>query len=108
MYPPSIPALAAYVLEVEMRGPDVLGDVFDMYAMARFEVHGATRAWTSTMTVGPSTKDAAGALGCGVSVGGGEMMAEDVLVDGDVLATTVDHAAYDGRRKDLGNWTRVG
>jgi hypothetical protein len=98
MYPPGIPALAAYVLEVEVRGPDVFGDVFDMNAMARFEVHGATRTWAGTETVNPSTQDATGALGCGISVGGGEMLAKDVLVDGDVLVTIVDHAAHDRRR----------
>jgi hypothetical protein len=103
MYPPGVSALATHILEVQVGDPDVLGDVLDMDAMARLEVHRAARAWASTMTVGPSTQDAAGALGCRVSVGGGEMLAEDVLVDGDVLATTVDHAAHDRRRKDIGN-----
>jgi hypothetical protein len=39
----------------------------------------------------------------GIVVGAGEVLAEDELVDGDVLAAVVDHATHDGRRDRVGS-----
>jgi hypothetical protein len=44
----------------------------------------------------------------GIVVAGGEVLAEDGLVDSDVLAAVVDHAAHDGRRDDVGSRLQVG
>jgi hypothetical protein len=101
--PACVSALVAHVLEVEVVVPDVLDDVLDVDTVAGSEAHGAAGSWASTTTVGPSTQDAARALGCGVSVGATEMLVEDGFVDGDLFAAVVNHAAYNGRRRELGN-----
>jgi hypothetical protein len=101
MYPPSISALSAYVLEVEMHGPHVLGDVLDVDPVAGPEAGRAACARTTTEAAGPSTEDSMRPVGCGISMGGGEMLVENGLIDGDVLAAVVNHAAHDGRRGNL-------
>jgi hypothetical protein len=83
-------------------------DVLDMNAVAGPEARRAARARTSTKAAGPSTEDAMRAVGCGIVVGDGEMLAEDGLIDGDVLAAVVDHAAHNGRKGNLGDGSRVG
>jgi hypothetical protein len=101
--PASIAALAAHVLEAEVGGPDVVGDVLDVDPVAGSEVGSATRARAGAEAPGPSTEDATRAVRCGVFVDGDEVLAEDELVDGDVLVAVVDHATHDGRRDGVGS-----
>jgi hypothetical protein len=44
----------------------------------------------------------------GIVVAGGEVLAEEGLVDSDVLVAVVDHAVHDGRRDDVGSRLQVG
>jgi hypothetical protein len=37
----------------------------------------------------------------GIAVGGGEMLAEEDLADGDILVAAIDHAAYEGGRGSI-------
>jgi hypothetical protein len=106
--PAGIAALAAYVLEAEVGGPDVVGDVLDVDPVIGSEAGSATRAGAGAEAVRPSTNDAAWAVWSGIVVVGSEMLAEDDLVDGNVLVAVVDHAAHDGRRDGDGSWLWVG
>jgi hypothetical protein len=108
VHPPRIPALAAYVLEVEVGRPDMLCDVLDVDTMSDSEAGRAARARAGADAAGPSTEDAAGAVWCRVAVDVGEVCAKDILVDLDLMAAVVDHAVHNGRGRDLGNWLRVG
>jgi hypothetical protein len=101
--PASITTLAAYVLEVEVGRPDVVGDVLDVDTVAGSEVGRATCARAGAEAAGPSTEDATRAVRRGVFVDGDEVLAEDELVDGDVLVAVVDHATHDGRRDGDGS-----
>jgi hypothetical protein len=59
MHPPSISALSAYTLEVEVGGPHVLGDVLDVDPVAGPEARRAARARATTEAASPSAEDAA-------------------------------------------------
>jgi hypothetical protein len=106
--PASIAALAAYVLEVEVGGPDVVGDVLDVDPVTGSEAGRPTCARAGAEAAGPSTEDTAWAVWSGIVVGAGEVLAEDELVDSDVLVAVVDHAAHDGRRDRVGSRLWVG
>jgi hypothetical protein len=54
------------------------------------EAEFGTCAQPGTEAASPSTDDAMEAVLCGVSVGDGKMLAEDGLIDGDILAAVVD------------------
>jgi hypothetical protein len=108
VHPARIAALAVYVLEVKMAGPDMLANVLNLDTVSDSEVGRTTCARAGTDTAGPSTEDATGTVWCRVAVNVGEMCAEDGLVDVNVMAAVVDHAAHDGRRRDLRNWLRIG
>jgi hypothetical protein len=86
-----------------MGRPDMLCDVLDVDTMADSEVGRPTCAGAGTNAAGPSTDDATQAVGCGVFVDSREMLSKNDLVDGDSLATVVDHAAHGGRRCAVGN-----
>jgi hypothetical protein len=109
VHPACVPAFTARILEVEAGHPDVLGDVLDVdsMAMADPEVQRAVGPGTSADAAAPLTKDAIQAVWDGIAVGGGEMLANDDLVDGDVLIAVIDHATYDRGRGGVGDYLPV-
>jgi hypothetical protein len=76
-------------------------------AMADPEVQRVVGPGTSADAAAPLTKDAIQAVWDGIAVGGGEMLANDDLVDGDVLIAVIDHAAYDRGRGGVGDYLPV-
>jgi hypothetical protein len=89
-------------------GPDVIGNVLDVDAVAGSEAGRATGARAGAEAAGPSTEDATRTMWSGVFVGAGEVLAKDELINSDVLVAVVDHAAHDGRRDGVGSRLQVG
>jgi hypothetical protein len=104
--PTCVSALAAYVLEVEVGGPNMLSDVLNVDtvdAVIKREVKRAAGAWPSTQTVGPSADSTVRAVLCRVSMGDGEVLAKSRFANGNDRTTGVHLAAHDGRGRNFRN-----
>jgi hypothetical protein len=104
--PTCVSALAAYVLKVEVGGPNMLSDVFDvdtMNTVIKREVERAAGVWPSTQTVGPLADNTVRAVLCRVSMGDGEVLAKSRFANGNDRTTGVHLAAHDGRGRNFRN-----
>jgi hypothetical protein len=100
MNPASVSAFRANIVEVEMRVPDVLGNVFNVYAMTDSGV--ATHLFGAA-TIFPPAINACTALVSFVSVDDNEVFADARLHEAYIMRAIVDLAPHsrDSRRRDV-------